>query len=73
MPDMSEVEHGISSFSLSWVIMLTLMRKGVISKEDVLLSLELVRSNGPSPVLDELKEMIENIGKPRSPSDKISE
>jgi hypothetical protein len=65
MSDIDETAHGISSFSLSWVTLLTLLRKGVVTKEEVLLTLELVRSNSPSPNLDELKSMIESIGKLR--------
>ncbi len=63
MSDLDEIASGISSFSLSWIILLTLLRKKVVTKEEVLQTLELVRSNQPSPVLDELKSHIEKLGK----------
>lgn len=64
MSDINETANGVSSFSLSWIILLTLIRKNIVKKEEILQTLELIRSpKGPSPVLDELKNHIESLGK----------
>ena len=49
----------ISSFALTWALMLTLLRKRIITKEELISSLELAkRSDGQTLAIDELIKIV---------------
>ncbi|MGA2311617.1 MAG: hypothetical protein ABSF87_04505 [Xanthobacteraceae bacterium] len=62
MPDPinDKLAHDISSFALTWALMLTLFRKNVITKEEILTSLELAKD--PTKNTAAIDELIQIIG-----------
>jgi len=55
----NNLAQGISSFALTWALMLTLLRKRIITKEELISSLELAkRSDGQTLAIDELIKIV---------------
>ena len=58
--------ENVSSFALTWALMTTLLRKDVISKEELLTSLELSKRPGADhSAINEIIEIVKNLKLPK--------
>jgi hypothetical protein len=63
-----EVANGISAFDLTWAIMLALLRKGILSRDDIITALNLAADKkSKSAVIPELIKALEKLPKDLKP------